>query len=101
MAVEVQGTDIPTWIVSFGAALISAVSGFGLGLVNRGPAMQLAITGAVEPLLKGYKDRVDELLSEVHGLRKEVTSLRTALDDAKAELLVTKANPTVITGFGA
>ena len=83
MAAEVNGADIPNWVIIFGSTVVTAVAGFALGLVNRGPAMQLAINSAVEPLLTGYKQRVDELVAEVHALRTEIVVLRKSLDDAK------------------
>jgi len=103
MAVEAAGADIPNWIVALGvglgSAIISGFSGFLVGLVNRGPAMQLAINAAFEPLLEGYKARVSELIAEIHTLRYEVKELQEALTTAKQELHLARTNDTP-TGFG-
>ena len=82
---EVSSSDIPGWVIGLGAALITGASGFIVGLINRGPTMQLAVNAAIQPQLVGYKDRVEELVAEVHALRKEVVRLGLALDQANIE----------------
>jgi outer membrane murein-binding lipoprotein Lpp len=82
--------DLPNWALGVGAAAVAGVSGFVVGLVNRGPAMQQAISSAIEPLLNGYRARVEELVTEVQALRSEVTTLHVSLATTKGELEATK-----------
>jgi hypothetical protein len=90
MATGAESGDLPGWLVTLGASLLTAVGGFALALVNRGPAMQSAIDGRLRTLIDGYERRVDDLMLEVHSLREEVVNLRKAL-----------ANAHLSTGFGA
>jgi hypothetical protein len=74
--------EIPNWLVTLGASAVTAVGGFILALVNRGPAMQSAVDGRLRTLIDGYERRVDDLTLEVHCLREEVVNLRRALAEA-------------------
>ena len=85
-----NGGELPNWLVTLAASALTAVGGFVLALVNRGPAMQLAMDGRLRTLIDGYERRVDDLMLEVHGLREEVVNLRKALAEAHLS-----------TGFGA
>jgi len=78
--------DLPGWLVTLGASALTAIAGFILALVNRGPAMQTAINSAIAALNEGYKQRTDDLMAEVKELRKEVVELRKALDKTTGEL---------------
>lgn len=89
MAADLNGGDLPNWLVTLGASALTAAGGFVLALVNRGPAMQSAVDGRVQTLIDGYERRVDDLTLEVHNLREEVVNLRRALDDTR-----------LTTGFG-
>ena len=74
--------EIPGWLVTLGASVLTAVGGFILALVNRGPAMQTALDARLQTLIDGYERRVDDLMLEVHCLREEVVNLRRALVEA-------------------
>ncbi|PPQ28932.1 hypothetical protein CCR94_16205 [Rhodoblastus sphagnicola] len=74
--------EIPSWLVTLGASVLTAVGGFILALVNRGPAMQTALDARLQTLIDGYERRVDDLMLEVHCLREEVVNLRRALAEA-------------------
>ncbi|MCW2317577.1 hypothetical protein SAMN06265338_101712 [Rhodoblastus acidophilus] len=74
--------EIPSWLVTLGASALTAVGGFILALLNRGPAMQTALDARLQTLIDGYERRVDDLMLEVHGLREEVVNLRRALAEA-------------------
>jgi hypothetical protein len=74
--------EIPNWLVTLGASVLTATGGFILALVNRGPAMQTALDARLQTLIDGYERRVDDLMLEVHGLREEVINLRRALSEA-------------------
>jgi len=82
--------DAPNWLITLGASALTAVGGFVLALVNRGPALQSAVDARLRTLIDGYERRVDDLMLEVHSLREEVVSLRRALAEAHFS-----------TGFGA
>jgi hypothetical protein len=83
MAADMNGGELPSWLVTLGASALTAVGGFVLALVNRGPAMQSAVDGRMRTLIDGYERRVDDLTLEVHNLREEVINLRRALADAR------------------
>ena len=82
MTTDLNGVEIPGWLVTLGASAATAVGGFVLALVNRGPALQLAVDGRLRTLIDGYERRVDDLTLEVHCLRDEVVNLRRALAEA-------------------
>jgi hypothetical protein len=82
MAVDLNGGELPNWLITLGASALTAVGGFFLALVNRGPAMQSAVDGRLRTLIDGYERRVDDLTLEVHCLREEVVNLRRALAEA-------------------
>ncbi len=90
MAVDMNGAELSNWLLTLGASALTAVGGFVLALVNRGPAMQSAVDSRLRTLIDGYERRVDDLTLEVHSLREEVVNLRKALADAHLS-----------TGFGA
>jgi hypothetical protein len=90
MAADLNGGELPGWLVTLGASALTAVGGFALALVNRGPAMQSAVDGRLRTLIDGYERRVDDLTLEVHCLREEVVNLRRALAESHFS-----------TGFGA
>ncbi len=77
-----NGGEWPNWLVTLAASALTALGGFVLALVNRGPAMQSAVDGRLRTLIDGYERRVDDLTLEVHSLREEVINLRRALADA-------------------
>ncbi|MCW2275026.1 hypothetical protein GJ654_09885 [Rhodoblastus acidophilus] len=74
--------EIPNWLVTLGASALTAVGGFLLALVNRGPAMQTALDARLQTLIDGYERRVDDLMLEIQSLREEVVNLRRALAEA-------------------
>jgi hypothetical protein len=82
MAADMLNGEFPNWLVTLGASVVTAVGGFGLALVNRGPAMQTALDARLQTLIDGYERRVDDLMLEVHCLREEVVNLRRALAEA-------------------
>ncbi len=82
MAADLNGGELPNWLVTLGASVLTAVGGFALALVNRGPALQVAVDGRLRTLIDGYERRVDDLMLEVHCLREEVVNLRRALAEA-------------------
>ncbi len=82
MADGIGGGDVPNWAITLCASALTAVGGFVLALVNRGPAMQSAVDGRLRTLIDGYERRVDDLMLEVHCLREEVVNLRRALAEA-------------------
>jgi hypothetical protein len=90
MAADLNGGELPNWLVTLGASAMTAVGGFILALVNRGPALQSAVDQRLKTVIDGYERRVDDLTLEVHSLREEVVHLRRALADAHLQ-----------TGFGA
>jgi len=75
--------EIPNWLVTLGASALTAVGGFVLAVVNRGPAMQTALDARLQTLIDGYERRVDDLMLEVQSLREEVINLRRALAEAQ------------------
>jgi hypothetical protein len=79
---DMNGGEWPNWLVTLAASALTALGGFVLALVNRGPAMQSAVDGRLRTLIDGYERRVDDLTLEVHSLREEVINLRRALADA-------------------
>ncbi len=82
MAADLSGGELPNWLITLGASAVTAVGGFFLALVNRGPAMQSAVDGRLRTLIDGYERRVDDLMLEVHCLRDEDVNLRRALAEA-------------------
>lgn len=82
MSADWNSGELPNWLVTLGASALTAVGGFVLALVNRGPAMQAAVDGRLRTLIDGYERRVDDLTLEVHSLREEVVNLRRALAEA-------------------
>jgi hypothetical protein len=74
--------EIPNWLVTLGASALTALGGFILAVVNRGPAMQTALDVRLQTLIDGYERRVDDLMLEVQSLREEVINLRRALAEA-------------------
>jgi hypothetical protein len=87
---DLNGGELPHWLVTLGASALTAVGGFALALINRGPAMQAAVDERLRTLIDGYERRVDDLTLEVHTLREEVVNLRRALAAAHLQ-----------SGFGA
>jgi len=82
MAADMLSGEFPNWLVTLGASAMTAIGGFVLALVNRGPAMQTALDARLQTLIDGYERRVDDLMLEVHCLREEVVNLRRALAEA-------------------
>jgi hypothetical protein len=82
MSADWNGGELPNWLLTLGASVLTAVGGFVLALVNRGPAMQVAVDERLRTLIDGYERRVDDLTLEVHSLRDEVMNLRRALAEA-------------------
>lgn len=97
MAADFGGSvEIPNWAITLASSALTAVGGFILAFVNRGPAMQAAWLAANKDLITGYGGRVSELTAEVHSLRAEIVSLRKALDETTRELHEVKSSQ----GFG-
>lgn len=82
MSADLNTFEVPGWLLTLGASALTAVGGFVLALVNRGPAMQAAVDERLRTLIDGYERRVDDLTLEVHTLRDEVMKLRRALAEA-------------------
>lgn len=93
MATELNGLEIPNWLIGLGASAASALGGFILALLNRGPAMQSILDSRFRALIEAYEGRIDDLSKELHALREEVINLRKALDNAN--------RPPPPSGFGA
>ena len=82
MSADLNSLEVPNWLLTLGASALTAMGGFVLALVNRGPAMQAAVDERLRTLIDGYERRVDDLTLEVHTLRDEVVKLRRALAEA-------------------
>ena len=57
--------DFSNWTIGLGGSIIGAVGGFVAALLNRGPALQVAMDARLKTLIDGY-EKSKTNLNEVH-----------------------------------
>jgi FtsZ-binding cell division protein ZapB len=70
---------LPAWAVTITVALLGALGGFIVALMNRGPALETAMNARIETLVTSQDRHIQTLMKEVHNLREQVEALSRAL----------------------
>jgi hypothetical protein len=78
--------DLQTWLITLCTSAVTAIGGFVLAIVNRGPAMQGAMNEFTKTLLDQDQDRMTQMNAAIGSLSARVDALAAKNVEALSEI---------------